>query len=185
MHRARPLRRVELRDERRERDEALDATPLSVSAIESQAPESEELPTSEFAAIPPVADAGNDPDIIAMDLLSQAEHDEDAQPTTIASGRFIRLMRRGTWEYAERLGTTGAVIIIAVTDDRKLLLIEQPRPALGCPVIELPAGLAEQGNDARLARRVEHALLDRASLGLAAAVGASEDENNLCNEGGG
>lgn len=75
------------------------------------------------------------------------EHDDDAQPTIIASGRFIRLMRRGTWEYAERLNTTGAVCIIAVTDDRKLLLIEQPRPALGIPVIELPAGLVGDGED--------------------------------------
>lgn len=76
------------------------------------------------------------------------EHDDDAPPTTIASGRFIRLMRRGTWEYAERVGTTGAVIIIAVTDDRKLLLIEQPRPALAGLVIELPAGLVGDGEDA-------------------------------------
>ena len=76
------------------------------------------------------------------------EHDDDAQPTTIAAGRFIRLMRRGTWEYAERLGTSGAVCIIAVTDDHKLLLIEQHRPALNCPVIELPAGLVGDGDDA-------------------------------------
>lgn len=70
-----------------------------------------------------------------------------ADVTTIASGRYLRLVRRGTWEYAERLGTTGAVCIIAVTDDRKLVLIEQPRPAMGVPVIELPAGLVGDGED--------------------------------------
>ncbi len=79
-------------------------------------------------------------------------HDQDAggagEPTTIASGRYLRLVRRGTWEYAERLGTSGAVCIVAVTDDRKLVLIEQPRPAMNGPVIELPAGLVGDGEDA-------------------------------------
>ncbi len=75
------------------------------------------------------------------------DHDA-AEATTIAAGKYLRLVRRGTWEYAERLGTTGAVCIIAVTDDRKLVLIEQPRPAMGGPVIELPAGLVGDGEDA-------------------------------------
>ena len=79
-------------------------------------------------------------------------HEQDAGPaaepvTTIASGRFLRLVRRGTWEYAERLGTSGAVCIIAVTDDGKLVLIEQPRPAMNGRVIELPAGLVGDGED--------------------------------------
>ncbi len=78
-------------------------------------------------------------------------NEQDASPepvTTIAAGRFLRLVRRGTWEYAERLGTSGAVCIIAVTDERKLVLIEQPRPAMNGPVIELPAGLVGDGEDA-------------------------------------
>src|SRR5688572_22223229 len=65
--------------------------------------------------------------------------------TTIAAGRFLRLARRGTWEFVERLGASGAVCIIAVTDERKLVLIEQPRPAMNGPVIELPAGLVGDG----------------------------------------
>ncbi len=68
--------------------------------------------------------------------------------TTIASGRFLKLVRRGTWEFVERMGTSGAVCIIAVTEDRKLVLIEQPRPAMNGPVIELPAGLVGDGEDA-------------------------------------
>ncbi|HEY0138966.1 MAG TPA: NUDIX hydrolase [Nannocystis sp.] len=71
-----------------------------------------------------------------------------AEPTTIASGRFLRLVRRGTWEFVERVGASGAVCIIAVTDDRKLVLIEQPRPAMNGYVIELPAGLVGDGEDA-------------------------------------
>lgn len=67
--------------------------------------------------------------------------------TPIAAGRYLRLVKRGTWEYAERLGATGAVCIVAVTDDRKLVLIEQPRPAMNGLVIELPAGLVGDGED--------------------------------------
>ncbi|MCA9690696.1 MAG: NUDIX hydrolase [Nannocystaceae bacterium] len=68
--------------------------------------------------------------------------DSDAQETTIlASGKFLRLLRRGRWEYAERVNASGAAAIVAVTGDGKLLLVEQPREPLGCSVIELPAGL--------------------------------------------
>jgi ADP-ribose pyrophosphatase len=65
----------------------------------------------------------------------------DDEATTLAQGRFLKLVRRGTWEYAERVNARGAAAIVALTDDGKLVLIEQPRPALGKPVIELPAGL--------------------------------------------
>ena len=43
---------------------------------------------------------------------------------------------------------TGIVAIIAVTDDGKLLLVEQDRPPVGRRVIELPAGLAGDENGA-------------------------------------
>jgi ADP-ribose pyrophosphatase len=56
-------------------------------------------------------------------------------------GRFISLVKRGRWEYAERVNATGAAVVVAVTDDGKLLLTEQFRIPLGKPVIELPAGI--------------------------------------------
>ena len=59
----------------------------------------------------------------------------------LAEGRFIRLAREGHWEYAERNNATGAVIIVAVTDEGKLILTEQFRIPLQASVIELPAGL--------------------------------------------
>ncbi|MCA9661077.1 MAG: NUDIX hydrolase [Myxococcales bacterium] len=59
----------------------------------------------------------------------------------LGQGRFLRLLRRGKWELVERVGADGAAALIAVTDDRRLVLISQPRPALGGDVIELPAGL--------------------------------------------
>lgn len=60
---------------------------------------------------------------------------------TLHAGRYLRLMRRGRWEYAERVNPGGAVAIVAVTPDGELLLVEQHRAPLGHPVIELPAGL--------------------------------------------
>jgi ADP-ribose pyrophosphatase len=65
----------------------------------------------------------------------------DDKPTILANGKYLRLMRRGTWEYADRFGITGIVGIVAVTDEGKLLLVEQYRPAIDKYVIELPAGL--------------------------------------------
>lgn len=59
----------------------------------------------------------------------------------IAEGKYIRLARQGRWEYAERNNCTGAVVIVALTKDRKILLIEQHRVSVNAPVIELPAGL--------------------------------------------
>ena len=67
----------------------------------------------------------------------------------LATGRFLRLVRRGHWEYVERVNTTGAVVIVAVTADNRLLLVEQFRLPLGCPVIELPAGLAGDSPQSR------------------------------------
>ena len=61
---------------------------------------------------------------------------------TLYSGKFLRLMARGTWEYVERTNASGVVGIVALTDDRKLILVEQFRPPVNCNVIELPAGLA-------------------------------------------
>jgi ADP-ribose pyrophosphatase len=62
-------------------------------------------------------------------------------PRELCGGRFLRLIAQGHWEYAERTTATGAVAIVAITDDRRIVLVEQFRIPLGCPVIELPAGL--------------------------------------------
>jgi ADP-ribose pyrophosphatase len=60
----------------------------------------------------------------------------------IAETKHLRLLRRGGWEYVERTNVTGIVVIVAVTHDGNLVLIEQYRPPLARRVIELPAGLA-------------------------------------------
>ncbi|MBI2949729.1 MAG: NUDIX hydrolase [Verrucomicrobia bacterium] len=65
-----------------------------------------------------------------------------ADRVTLFEGKHLRLVRSGRWEYLERTKASGAVMILAVTAEDKLILIEQFRLPLGKPVIELPAGLA-------------------------------------------
>lgn len=63
-------------------------------------------------------------------------------PELIYEGPFLRMLRRGRWEYVER--TTGrglAVMVIALTPAGELLLIEQYRVPLQARAVELPAGL--------------------------------------------
>lgn len=64
-----------------------------------------------------------------------------ANKRTLYEGEFLRLNRVDHWEYTERANARGAVIVVAVTDDDELLLVEQPRIPLQQSVIELPAGL--------------------------------------------
>ncbi len=56
-------------------------------------------------------------------------------------GRYARILSHDGWEYAERVTPGGAVVIVALTDDRKLLFVEQYRVPMGGLTIELPAGL--------------------------------------------
>ncbi|MBN2531628.1 MAG: NUDIX hydrolase [Spirochaetales bacterium] len=56
-------------------------------------------------------------------------------------GKYLRLINSQGWEYVERSNCSGIVVIIAVTEDRKLLLVEQFRIPVQKSVIEFPAGL--------------------------------------------
>ncbi len=56
-------------------------------------------------------------------------------------GHYLRLKKRGNWEYAERTNAGSAVIIIAVTPDDNLLFVEQFRIPMNANTIEMPAGL--------------------------------------------
>ena len=59
------------------------------------------------------------------------------------SGKYLEFRETDKgWEYAVRPNCKGAVAILAVTEDRKVILVEQYRPPVDRKVIELPAGLA-------------------------------------------
>ncbi|MFH0907746.1 MAG: NUDIX hydrolase [bacterium] len=59
----------------------------------------------------------------------------------LGEGDFIRLLSRDGWEYVVRKGVSGIVVIVPVTDDGRIILVEQYRHAVQKAVIELPAGL--------------------------------------------
>jgi ADP-ribose pyrophosphatase len=60
----------------------------------------------------------------------------------LAETRYLRLLDRDGWFFVERPNASGVAVIVAVTNEGRLLLVEQFRPALNQTVIELPAGLA-------------------------------------------
>jgi len=62
-------------------------------------------------------------------------------PKTLYTGKFLALVQEGRWEYVDRVGATGAAIIVAVTEQQKLLLVEQYRIPVNARTIELPAGI--------------------------------------------
>ena len=61
--------------------------------------------------------------------------------TILLTGKFLGLVEEGHWEYAERVNATGAAIIVAVTEEQRLLLVEQYRIPVHARTIELPAGV--------------------------------------------
>ena len=56
-------------------------------------------------------------------------------------GRHLRLVRKGKWEFIERVGASGVVGMVAVTGSAEIVLVEQYRVPCAAPVLELPAGL--------------------------------------------
>lgn len=60
---------------------------------------------------------------------------------TLHTSKFLALVKEGHWEYVDRTNATGAAIIVAVTEERKLLLVEQYRIPVHARTIELPAGI--------------------------------------------
>jgi ADP-ribose pyrophosphatase len=61
-------------------------------------------------------------------------------PEVMWQGKFITAVRAGRWEYVERAGRVTAVVILA-EHDGQILLVEQPRMAIGRRCLEFPAGL--------------------------------------------
>jgi len=56
-------------------------------------------------------------------------------------GKFKRLVSERGWEFVERVNCSGVVVILAITNNAELVLVEQLRVPVGRKVIELPAGL--------------------------------------------
>lgn len=63
------------------------------------------------------------------------------KPEVLHRGRFVELVRDGRWEYVRRVNARGAVFVLALTDARELILVEQYRVPVQARTIELPAGI--------------------------------------------
>jgi ADP-ribose pyrophosphatase len=61
-------------------------------------------------------------------------------------GKYIRVVREGSWEYVERCGGVHAAVILA-EHEGKVVLVEQYRVPLGRRCLELPAGLVGDEDD--------------------------------------
>ena len=61
--------------------------------------------------------------------------------TVHAHGRYLRLLERDDWEYVSRANARGVVVLVPITDDGRVVLVEQYRTPVQGRVIELPAGL--------------------------------------------
>jgi ADP-ribose pyrophosphatase len=67
--------------------------------------------------------------------------DSNNERRILGEGKYVRLVARGRWEWAERTNTSWAVVIVAVTADRQMVLIEEYRHPMEARVVGLPAGL--------------------------------------------
>lgn len=88
---------------------------------------------------------------------------------TVWEGKFLRAVtldfeyqsrmsgRRlaGKWEAFERVDCHGVVGIVPITDDGCILLVRQFRPPVGGLVVELPAGLVNEGESFEAAAKRE------------------------------
>jgi ADP-ribose pyrophosphatase len=68
------------------------------------------------------------------------------KPKVIFEGKYLRFFAHKGWEFVRRKDCSGIVVIVAMTGERKLILVEQYRMPLDKNVLELPAGLV---NDVR------------------------------------
>lgn len=66
--------------------------------------------------------------------------DSDKPVEVMWAGKYVRVLKRGRWEYVSRMNEVRAVVILAETEG-KLILIEQHRMPIGGRCLELPAGL--------------------------------------------
>jgi ADP-ribose pyrophosphatase len=64
----------------------------------------------------------------------------------LGEGKWLRLVSDRGWEHVERVNSHGVVVILAITDEGRIVLVEQHRHAVGARVIEPPAGLRGDGD---------------------------------------
>lgn len=105
----------------------------------------------------------------------------------LGEGKYYRMVKANGWEYVEPVGFTDVVLIVPVTDDGKLVLIEQYRVPAGRQVFEIPAGLVgdkkhiEDEDIIEAARRelIEETGYDAKSITVATKAAPNAGSNTL------
>ena len=83
------------------------------------------------------------------------------KPVVLIEGKYLRLIKHGGWEFSQRSNCTGIVVVIAKTDDQKVILIKQYRLPVGKYCIEFPAGLvSDHGKKEPMAVAAKRELLE-------------------------
>ncbi len=62
-------------------------------------------------------------------------------------GRYLGLVESGGWEFATRTNASSVAVLIPVTGDNEIILVEQYRVPVSSRVVELPAGLVGDQGD--------------------------------------
>lgn len=77
-------------------------------------------------------------------------------------GRFLSLEEIDQWEYVTRSNAHAVVVIIALTGERDIVLVEQYRRPVDRRVIELPAGLVgdQHGPDEEVLEAAKRELIE-------------------------
>jgi ADP-ribose pyrophosphatase len=76
----------------------------------------------------------------------------------VCEGKRLLLFENDGWEFVERKKGKEAVVVVAMTDEGRVILTEQTRPPVGKAVIDFPAGLVgdeDEGMDAEATAKKE------------------------------
>ena len=92
----------------------------------------------------------------------------------VAEGRFLRFAKRNSWEYVERVNVRDVAVLVPITAEDEIVLVEQYRIPVQARMIELPAGLVGDEEEFR-----EENLLDAANRELEEETGYRADELTL------
>jgi ADP-ribose pyrophosphatase len=83
--------------------------------------------------------------MLYINMLQGEVNDTQASRPAVdvmCKGRHLSLVNSYGWEYASRNRATAVVAVVAVTQQREVVVVAQHRPAAKGEIIELPAGLA-------------------------------------------
>jgi ADP-ribose pyrophosphatase len=100
------------------------------------------------------------------------------QGKILFQGKYLSLLRHDHWEFVERNHCDGAVMMVPVTEEGKVVLLEQYRTPMGKRIIEWPAGLVSD-----LAEHRGEAWEDAARRELLEETGYQAEELRLLTRG--